>query len=103
MLTDKPIVVKIMQQNKECALCERVCILTFHHLIPRKLHRRGFFKAHYSKTQLQTGVMLCTLCHKTIHRFYDEMTLGKKLNTLTSLKADEKIQTHIHWAKKQKT
>lgn len=86
-----------------CQLCERQCQLTFHHLIPKKMHRRNYFKKHFDKSQFQMGVMLCQLCHKAIHTFYDEMTLGKHLNTLKQLQSDTKIQTHIDWVKKQKT
>lgn len=88
--------------ESRCQLCQRECQLTFHHLIPRKMHRRSYFKKHYSKIQLQMGVMLCKACHKAIHLFYDEMTLGKHFNTLEALSQDEKIQTHVAWAKKQR-
>lgn len=86
----------------QCQLCQRECELTFHHLIPRKMHRRSYFKKHYSKADLQRGVMLCKICHKAVHRFYDEMTLAKQFNNLTALQQDEKIQLHIVWAQKQR-
>lgn len=91
-----------MKRQLACALCGRQGLLTFHHLIPRKMHRRSYFRKHYSKAELQTGVMLCVTCHKTIHRFYDEMTLAKSLNTLNALHSDEKIQSYLAWVKKQK-
>ncbi|GHG74696.1 hypothetical protein GCM10010919_28380 [Alishewanella longhuensis] len=91
-----------MKQQVACELCGRHCLLTFHHLIPKKMHRRSFFRSHYSKAELQNGVMLCVTCHKTIHRFYDEMTLAKRFNTLYALQADEKIQSYLVWVKKQK-
>ncbi|CAM5372148.1 HNH endonuclease [Alishewanella longhuensis] len=91
-----------MKRQLACELCERQCSLTFHHLIPRKMHRRSYFQKHYSKAELQDGVMLCVTCHKTIHRFYDEMTLAKSFNTLNALQADEKIQHYLAWVKKQK-
>lgn len=87
---------------QHCMLCQRQVELTFHHLIPRKMHRRAFFKKHYDKAQLQAGIMLCRLCHKTIHRFYDEMTLAKEYNSLALLLTSEKVQQHIEWAKKQR-
>ena len=48
------------------------------------------------------GLRLCDLCHYAVHHLYDEMTLGKEYNTLEKLLASEKVQKHIHWAKKQK-
>lgn len=87
----------------QCQLCQCEKQLTFHHLIPRKMHRRSFFKKHYTKLELQRGVMLCNICHKAVHRFYDEMTLAKQFNTLSALLQSEKIQTHLNWAKKQRS
>lgn len=89
-------------EEEACQLCGRVMPLTFHHLIPRKLHRRTRFKKHYSKEALNQGVMLCRPCHRAIHRFYDEMTLGTKLNTLEALQTDETIQKHAAWLAKQR-
>ena len=39
-----------------CACCQRLVPLTFHHLIPKKVHRRAHFKRRFSKTELQRGV-----------------------------------------------
>jgi 5-methylcytosine-specific restriction endonuclease McrA len=85
-----------------CALCGQERSLTFHHLIPRKLHRRTAFKKSYSKEELNQGIHICVLCHRGIHRLYDEMALGKRLNTLAALLSDEAIQRHIQWVAKQK-
>jgi predicted HNH restriction endonuclease len=66
------------------------------------MHRRTFFKKHYDRTQLQAGIMVCRLCHKAIHRFYDEMTLAKQYYSQELLLTSEPIQQHILWASKQK-
>lgn len=91
-----------MKYQTACALCSRQCQLTFHHLIPRKMHRRSYFRSHYTKAELQHGIFLCVPCHKTLHRFYDEMTLAKQFNSLAAIQADEKIQNYLVWIKKQK-
>lgn len=85
-----------------CVLCRRIMPLTFHHLIPRKLHRRTRFKKHFTKAALNQGIMVCQPCHRSIHQFYDEMTLGTRLNSLEALQADETIQKHVAWLAKQK-
>ncbi len=85
-----------------CELCGRHTELTFHHLIPRKVHRRTFFRKHFERTVLQQGVDLCRLCHKGLHRLYDEMTLAKQLNTLEGLRADPALQRHVQWVRKQR-
>lgn len=85
-----------------CMLCARQVPLTFHHLIPRKMHRRPYFQNHYSKQQLEHGVWLCQLCHKAIHRMYDEMTLAKQFNSLQKLAQDPTIIRHVEFAQKQR-
>ena len=86
-----------------CGLCGRSTELTFHHLIPRKVHRRNFFRKRVEPEALQQGVDLCRLCHKGLHRLYDEMTLAKRLNTLEALRADPAVQRHVQWVRKQRT
>ncbi|RZM76119.1 hypothetical protein [Leptolyngbya iicbica] len=86
----------------ECPLCGRSLKLTFHHLIPKKLHRRTRFKKAYSKAELNQGVWICRLCHDGIHDHYDEMALAKHFPTLESIKTDPKIQRHAEWVAKQK-
>lgn len=85
-----------------CLLCQRNSSLTFHHLIPKKLHRRDYFKKHYSKVQLNKGVNICRKCHSGIHDIYDEMTLAKQYNTLGRLQADESLAKHFEWVSKQR-
>ena len=85
-----------------CEICERKIALTFHHLIPRKMHRRNFFRRSYSREELNRGVYLCRLCHSTLHKLFDEMTLAKRLNSLDHLLAEPSIQAHARWANKQK-
>lgn len=85
-----------------CPLCERLVDLTFHHLIPKKLHRRTRFKKSYSKAELNQGVFVCRLCHNGIHDHYDEMTLAKKFGTFAKIKADPNIQRHAEWVARQK-
>ena len=85
-----------------CPLCRRQVPLTFHHLIPRKLHRRNYFKKHYSRVELNQGINICRPCHSGLHKLYDEMTLGKQFNTLHTLLKDEAVLRHCAWVAKQK-
>ncbi len=93
---------KINTSKSTCPLCWRKADLTFHHLIPRKLHRRNFFAKHYTREQLNQGILICRTCHNAVHRFYDEMTLGKKLNTLEALQEDPTLSHHFAWVGKQR-
>ena len=86
----------------ECLCCCRLTWLTFHHLIPRKMHRRSHFKKHYTKNELAAGVMICRQCHNGIHRFYDEMTLAKSFSSLTALRSDPSLAEYFAWVARQK-
>lgn len=88
--------------NADCPLCQRPAALTFHHLIPKKVHGRNFFKKKYNRQDLQTGIYICRLCHNGIHDLYDEMILGKTLNSLEAITADPALAKHFHWVAKQK-
>jgi hypothetical protein len=85
-----------------CPLCQRDVPLTFHHLIPKKLHRRTRFKKSFSKEHLNQGVFICRLCHNGIHDHYDEMTLAKEFGTFDQLQQDGNIRRHAQWVAKQK-
>ncbi|MCP4598576.1 hypothetical protein [Neptuniibacter sp.] len=86
----------------QCPLCQRTLALTFHHLIPRKVHRRSHFAKRYNRDELNRGINICRGCHTAIHRTFDEMTLAKEFNSLDALLASPEIQRYIAWASKQK-
>lgn len=86
----------------ECPLCLREVDLTFHHLIPKKMHRRTFFKKNYDKQALAQGIDICRKCHTGIHKTYDEMQLAKHFCDLTSLQNDAKLAAHFAWVSKQR-
>ena len=88
--------------QEPCACCRRRVPLTFHHLIPKKVHRRSHFKRNFKKAELQQGIAVCRLCHQGIHREYDEMTLARQFNTLTALMGDETLSRHFEWVAKQR-
>ena len=85
-----------------CELCGREQPLTFHHLIPKRVHRKSWYLRRFSRAELHgRGLMLCRLCHRQLHRCYSEDELGKRLNTLGALLAEPEVQRFLSWAKKQ--
>ena len=92
----------IDQEECICPLCKRQSDLTFHHLIPKKVHRRNFFKKNFSKQELNQGIKICRTCHSGIHKRYDEMTLAKQLNSLDKLKGDEQLNNFFNWVARQR-
>ena len=91
------------RKHGPCALCQRETTLTFHHLIPRKMHRRARFRKEHEREALNRGIDICGRCHKGVHRLHDEMTLGRDLNTLEALAADPAVARHVAWVAKQKS
>jgi len=92
--------------NKKIGICE-MCLrgevaLTFHHLIPRTLHSRKWFKKNFDIKTLENGINICTDCHRAIHNFINEKELGKTYNTLQALLTHSQIPKFISWVKKQK-
>lgn len=92
----------VAETRHECQLCHRQTYLTAHHLIPRKLHRRKWFRKHYTRDELQRVVALCRDCHRGLHKLYDEMTLGKLYNSLEKLRADDAVMKHAKWVARRR-
>jgi hypothetical protein len=85
-----------------CALCDRLQVLTFHHLIPRATHNKQWCKRLFTKEQqLHQGIMICQMCHSTLHNFFDEKTLAKLLHSKELICSNEKMQRYLYWARKQ--
>lgn len=89
-------------KSGQCLCCKRITALTFHHLIPKKLHRRAFYRKNFDKETLSQGVNVCRLCHDGIHDLYDEMQLAKQFSSAETLLADEALQRHFAWVAKKK-
>ena len=86
----------------DCPCCGRRLPLTFHHLIPRKLHRRRHFRKHYSSRVLARGVYVCRDCHDAIHRTYSEMELARDFATVSALLEDAALRKHFDWLARQR-
>ncbi|NVK89657.1 MAG: HNH endonuclease [Gammaproteobacteria bacterium] len=91
-----------MRKPDVCVTCGRFTDLTFHHLIPRKMHRRKRFQKLYNTEQLNQGIAICRQCHRGIHKQYDEMTLAMEKNSLQKLLDDAPLRRHFDWVAKQK-
>ncbi len=85
-----------------CPFCARELPLTFHHLIPKKLHRRTRFRKQYSREQLNRGIDICRQCHDGIHDRYDEMTLYRDYDAPEKLAADPALARYFEWVSRQK-
>lgn len=88
-----------------CELCGRPVRLTFHHLIPKKVHRRKRMQKRYSRQMMRChGIWICRLCHTAIHEFIpDEQELADEFCSLEQLQNHPPIARHITWACRQKS
>lgn len=84
-------------------MCGRDRPLSFHHLIPRRNHRRNGFQRRFSKEAMRTrGIWLCGDCHRMLHRRFDARELGLELNTLDAILAEPEVQRFLAWVRKQR-
>ena len=91
------------EQPKHCALCERERSLSFHHLIPKKTHKRSYAFNRFSKEEMNTrGIYLCSDCHRMVHRKIDHRSLAETYNTLEALKEHPELATFVAWVRKQR-
>lgn len=48
------------------------------------------------------GIDTCRKCHSFIHKKFSEKELGRDLNTLEKLRANETVHSYIVWARKRR-
>ncbi|KAI9012268.1 hypothetical protein DFJ74DRAFT_710263 [Hyaloraphidium curvatum] len=86
-----------------CELCARGPMrLTFHHLIPKKTHKKLLKRGIFSKSDLARGAALCRPCHSAVHRLHPHEDLALNYNTVELLLADPEVQRWVAYAGKQK-
>ncbi|UKN02302.1 hypothetical protein K6119_02055 [Paracrocinitomix mangrovi] len=89
-------------KNDQCSLCEREKELSFHHLIPKKMHKKKQVIKAFSDIDFDHyGIWVCTDCHKEVHRLFDHEVLAYHLNTLKKLKENEEMQKFVKWVSRQ--
>ena len=87
-----------MEGQDRCELCGRLRSLTFHHLIPRSVHRTTWFKRRWTREELNQGINVCLDCHSTIHAFIPSCKeLGRRYNTREALLAHPKLSRYVAW------
>lgn len=86
---------------ENCGLCDRLKELTFHHYIPKTLHKNKLFRKLYKLEFMRShGIDLCDACHYAIHHFHSEKELGKYYNDKSKLLSSEKVKNFLKWVKK---
>ena len=92
-----------------CCLCSRAMQLTFHHLIPKQLHKRYLggralpkglpTDAEPTRSFLgQYGIMICRPCHSVVHRSAPNAILAERFCTLETLREAPAVAKWIAYA-----
>ena len=91
-----------MSKEGTCELCNRQEMeLTLHHLIPKSLHSRKWYRNRYKKEELKVGIYVCHDCHVNVHKSAPEKDLGKLYNTKEKLLAFEPVKKFSQWIGKR--
>lgn len=79
-----------------CELCDRGGVLTRHHLVPKKEHKKIVHLKTKTKQELNKSVAyFCLACHKQIHALFSEKDLAITFNTVESLLANEQVKKWV--------
>lgn len=75
----------------QCELCERdVALYSSHHLVPKsRIKKSGKL------------IILCSACHKMIHRIFTNLELEKQYYNLLRIKSHPEIIKFLMWVQKQ--
>jgi len=80
-----------------CALCARPTpVLTEHHLVPRSQGRRQGLKVQTLPT-----VLLCSPCHKFLHRTFTNAELAGEYASVEALLGQEDVRRFVGWLRTQ--
>lgn len=87
---------------ERCAICERefysdegrfpVGKPVVHHLIPKQKYRG-------KKSELE-GILICSKCHRQIHKLFDNAILKRNYYTLEKIKNYDEMKKFIKWIRK---
>jgi hypothetical protein len=84
-----------------CQLCEIDVIHSFHHFIPRTVHRNKWFKKRFTKEEMRTsGIDLCKQCHDMLHELIPEKELGRNYNSREKLTAHPEVAKYLAWKRR---
>jgi len=87
---------------KECEICEREVPLTYHHLIPREVHKKALKRGWHPEWMLNSVAWLCRPCHSTVHRLASNEVLARELYTVEKLLGMEEVERWRGWVGKQR-
>lgn len=81
-----------------CEICGREHLpLTYHHLIPRQVHKRVVKRGVHKEWELNKVAWLCRACHSFVHRIATNEELAKEFYDVDLLLEREDVQKFAAW------
>jgi ribosomal protein L37AE/L43A len=91
------------EKKSACEFCKRDVELTFHHLIPKKMHQKGWVIKKYADVDLiHHGIWLCADCHKQVHKLLDHKQLAEFYFDKERLLSNAQLRKFVGWVSRQK-
>ena len=84
-----------------CLFCHRDLPLTFHHLIPKSLHKKQWIKRRFTKNSLQDGILICRDCHDALHKMISRKECATTYNSCEKILQHPDFSNFVRWVKKQ--
>lgn len=81
-----------------CEICDRDWIpLSYHHLIPRKVHAKVLKRGWHEEWKLNSVAWLCRACHSFVHRMASNEELAREWYTVDRILQREDVQDWAKW------
>ena len=76
--------------------------LTYHHLIPREVHKKVLKRGWHEEAVLNSVAWLCRPCHSMVHRMESNEELARRWYTVEKLLEREDVQRWRVWVGRQR-
>ena len=81
-----------------CEICDRDWVpLTYHHLIPKKVHAKVLKRGWHEESQLGNVAWLCRACHSFVHKMAGNEELGREWFTVERVLGREDVRRWAGW------
>ena len=90
------------KKKDKCDLCGREnTTQSFHHLIPKKMHKKHIVGELFPDVDLNSyGILVCSPCHKMIHKKINHFDLATQYYSLEKLKEHVELSKFITFQQK---
>ena len=88
----------LKKKASRCEICGRDWVpLTYHHLIPRQMHKKAVKRGWHEEWRLQSVAWLCRACHSFVHGLASNEELAREWWSVERLKGREDVGRWARW------